>query len=280
MKLKIRRNIGKSIIYLVLSIIGIIMVIPFVWMLSTSLKIPGTEFFFPPKWIPDPITFENYSKAFAKTDLLLNYYNSIKVALLTVLPTVLLTSVAGYAFAKLRFKGRNILFFICIMLIMVPQEVTLVPKLLLMREFGWLDKHISIIVPHIFGATAVFALFVMRQNFLSIPDEMIESGKIDGASHLRIFFSIIFPMAKSAVAAVVIFTFMNSWNDFIEPLVYLTSKKRFTLQLALNMFKGAYGETEWTVWMAACTISILPVMLVYVLAQKQFIDSLAFSGIK
>lgn len=272
--------IKNTVLYGVLSLIGVLMLIPFVWMLSTSLKNPGTEFFYPPQWIPNPITFKNYYRALFKVNLLLNYYNTIKVTVLTVIPTVCITSLAGFAFAKMKFKGRNLMFFICIMLIMIPQEVTLVPNLLVMKQLGWLDKLIAVIVPNIFGSTAVFALFIMRQNFLSIPDALVESGKIDGAGYIRIFAQIIFPMAKAAVAAVVIFTFMNSWNDFLYPLVYLTSKENFTLQLALNMFKGTYGETEWTVWMAACSISVLPILAVYLLAQKQFIDSLALSGMK
>lgn len=274
---KILKNI---ILYGILSFIGVVMVIPFIWMLSTSLKNPGTEFFYPPQWIPNPITFKNYDRALFKVNLILNYYNTIKVAVFTVIPTVCITALAGFAFAKMKFKGRNFLFFICIMLIMIPQEVTLIPNLLVMKQLGWLDKLIAVIVPNIFGSTAVFALFIMRQNFLSIPDALVESGKIDGAGYVRIFAQIIFPMAKAAVAAVVIFTFMNSWNDFLYPLVYLSSKENFTLQLALNMFKGTYGETEWTVWMAACTISVLPIMLVYLMVQKQFIDSLALSGMK
>ena len=266
--------------YAVLSLLGLIMLAPFLWMLSTSLKRPGTEFFYPPQWIPDPVTFDNYAAAFFKVNLLLSYYNTIKVTLLTVAPTVFITSIAAYAFAKMRFKGRNTIFFLCIMLIMIPQEVTLVPNLLLMKELGWLDKHIAVIVPNIFGSTAVFALFILRQNYLSIPDALIESGKIDGAGPLRIFFTLIFPIAKASVAAVVIFTFMNAWNDFIYPLVYLNSKENFTLQLALNMFKGTYGETEWTVWMAGCAVSVLPILVVYLLAQRQFIDSMAMSGMK
>lgn len=276
----IKKKLPTLLIYIILSFIGLLMLVPFLWMLSTSLKTPGTEFFFPPRWIPDPVTFSNYYYAFLKVDLLLSYYNTIKVTVLTVVPMILLTSVAGYAFAKIRFSGRNVIFFICLMLIMIPQEITLVPNLLIMKGFGWLDTHLAIIVPNIFGSTAVFALFLMRQNFLTIPNEMVESGKIDGANQLRIFFKIMFPMAKAAVAAVVIFAAMNSWNDFIYPLVYLNSKENYTLQLALNMFKGTYGETEWTVWMAACTISVLPILLVYLFAQKQFIDSMVMTGIK
>lgn len=278
--MEIKKVLSNTVVYMVLSFFGLLMIIPFAWMISTSLKNPGTEFFYPPQWIPNPINFSNYRNAFIKANLIINYINTIKVTLLTVAPIVLLTSLAGFSFAKIRFKYRDFLFFICLMLIMIPQEVTLVPNLLMMKAFGWLDNHIAIIVPNVFGSTAVFALFIMRQNFLSIPDALIESGKIDGASHIRIFFEIIFPMAKSAVAAVVIFAFMNSWNDFIYPLVYINSKEKFTLQVALNLFKGTYGETEWTIWMAACTVSVLPIFAVYLAAQKQFIDSLAFSGMK
>jgi multiple sugar transport system permease protein len=249
-------------------------------MISTSLKHPGTEFYYPPQWIPDPFTLENYRQAILKGGFVQSYYNSIKVAVLTVVPTVFLTSMAAYAFVKLHFKGRNILFFFVIMLIMIPQEVTLIPNLLLMKGFGWLDTHKAIIVPQIFGSGAVFALFIMRQNYLSIPDALIESAKIDGASHLRTFFKIIFPMSKAAVAAVVIFTFMNSWNDFIYPLVYINSSEKYTLPLSIAMFQQAYGMTEWTVWMAAATVSVLPILIVYLFAQKQFIDSLALTGVK
>lgn len=275
-----RKLVGQIIIYVLLSFLGLLLIIPFIWMVSTSLKNPGTEFYYPPQWIPDPFTLVNYKKAILKGGFITSYYNSIKVSVLTVVPIILFTSLAAYAFVKLRFKGRNILFFIVIMLIMIPQEVTLIPNLLLMKGFGWLDTHKAIIVPQIFGSGAVFALFIMRQNYLSIPDALIESAKTDGASHLRIFFQIIFPMSKAAIAAVTIFTFMNSWNDFIYPLVYINSSAKYTLTLSIAMFQQSYGMTEWTVWMAAATVSVLPILIIYLFAQKQFIDSLALTGVK
>ncbi len=266
--------------YGLLTALGLILVLPFLWMLSTSLKNPGTEFYYPPQWIPNPLTFGNYRTALARADFLQAYWNSVKVAALTVLPTVLLTSLAAYGFVKLRFKGRDTLFFLVVMLIMVPQEITLIPNLLLMKGLGWLDTHTALIVPNIFGSGAVFALFIMRQSMLSIPDSLVEAGKIDGANHWQIFVKIIFPLSKSALATVGIFTLMNSWNDFIYPLVYLNSTAKYTLPLAIAMFQQAYGMTEWTVWMAASTVSILPLLVAYIFAQKQFIDSMALSGMK
>jgi multiple sugar transport system permease protein len=266
--------------YGLLTALGLILVLPFLWMLSTSLKNPGTEFYYPPQWIPNPLTFGNYGTALARADFLQAYWNSVKVAALTVLPTVLLTSLAAYGFVKLRFKGRDTLFFLVVMLIMVPQEITLIPNLLLMKGLGWLDTHTALIVPNIFGSGAVFALFIMRQSMLSIPDSLVEAGKIDGANHWQIFIKIIFPLSKSALATVGIFTLMNSWNDFIYPLVYLNSTAKYTLPLAIAMFQQAYGMTEWTVWMAASTVSILPLLVAYIFAQKQFIDSMALSGMK
>jgi multiple sugar transport system permease protein len=266
--------------YILLSVLGLMLIIPFVWMLSTSLKNPGNEFFYPPQWIPNPLTFNNYVTALSRMDFLLSYWNSVKVAVLTVIPTVFLTSAAAYAFVKLKFPGRNALFFVVIMLIMVPQEVTLIPNLLLMKLFGWLDTHTALIVPNIFGSGAVFALFIMRQNILSLPDSLIESGKIDGANHFQIYSKLIFPLTKSAVATVSIFTLMNSWNDFLYPLVYLNSTSKYTLPLSIAMFQQAYGMTEWTVWMAAATVSVLPLLIAYLFAQKQFISSMALTGIK
>jgi multiple sugar transport system permease protein len=277
-----RRSAGSSrvIAYLFLTGLGLVLILPFVWMLSTSLKHPGTEFYYPPQWIPQPPTLQNYLTAVSRADFLRSYYNSIKVAVLTVVPTILLTSLAAYALVKLRFKSRNHIFFLIVMLIMVPQEVTLIPNLLLMKGLGWLDTHSALIVPNIFGSGAVFALFVMRQNMLSLPDSLIEAGKIDGATHWQIYTRIIFPLTKSAVATVSIFTLMNSWNDFIYPLVYLNSSDKYTLPLAIAMFQQAYGMTEWTVWMAASTVSILPLLIAFLFAQKQFIDSMALTGVK
>lgn len=275
-----RKLAAQAVVYLLLSFLGLVLIMPFLWMLSTSFKNPGTEFFYPPQWIPDPITLKNYIAALGRADFLQSYYNSIKVAVLTLIPTVFLTSVAAYAFVKLKFRGRNALFFVVLMLIMVPQEITLIPNLLLMKVLGWLDTHTALIVPSIFGSGAVFALFIMRQNILSIPDSLIESGKIDGANHLQIYASIIFPLTKSAVATVSIFTLMNSWNDFIYPLVYLNSTSKYTLPLSIAMFQQVYGMTEWTVWMAAATVSVLPLLVAFLFAQKQFINSMALTGLK
>ncbi len=275
-----RSGASQVMAYLYLSGLGLVLILPFIWMLSTSLKHPGTEFYYPPQWIPQPPTLQNYLTAVARADFLRSYYNSIKVALLTVIPTVLLTSLAAYALVKLRFKGRNNLFFLIVMLIMVPQEVTLIPNLLLMKGLGWLDTHTALIVPNIFGSGAVFALFVMRQNMLSLPDSLIEAAKIDGANHWQIYTRVVFPLTKSAVATVGIFTLMNSWNDFIYPLVYLNSSEKYTLPLAIAMFQQAYGMTEWTVWMAAATVSVLPLLIAFLFAQKQFIDSMALTGVK
>lgn len=275
-----RMSISQAVVMIVLSIVGMLLILPFLWMISTSLKISGTEFFYPPKWIPDPITFDNYKSAMFRGDFARSYWNSIKVAALTVIPTVMLAAITAYAFAKIPFIGKNAIFFGMLMLIMIPGEVTLIPNLLLMKGFGWLDQHISIIVPHIFGGGTILVMFIMRQNYLSIPDALIESAKIDGASHFRIYFSIVFPISRAAIATITIIAFMGSWNDFIYPLIYITTPGLFTLPLALAMFQQAYGQTDWTVWMAAATISVLPILIVYLLAQKQFIDSMALSGIK
>lgn len=276
----VKKIFKKTCIYIVLIFFGLLLLTPFLWMASTSLKTPGTEFYYPPKWIPNPINLNNYVEAVTRGGFARSYLNSIIVAVLTVIPTVVLTSTAAYAFVKLKFKGHNILFFLVLMLIMIPQEVTLVPNLLLMKDLGWIDKLISVIVPNIFGSTAVFSLFIIRQSLLSVPDSLIESGKIDGASPPRIFISIVTPMLRSSISAVVIFSFMNSWNDFIYPLVYLNSPEKYTLTLSIAMFQQAYGMTDWTVWMAAAMISVLPILIVYLFAQRQFIDSMALSGVK
>lgn len=273
-------KLNQLFIHIFLLALGLILILPFIWMVSTSLKNPGSEFYYPPQWLPNPITLHNYQTALSRADFLQSYYNSIKVAVLTVIPTIFLVSIAAYAFVKLKFKGRNSLFFVVIMLIMIPQEVTLIPNLLLMKSFGWLDTHAALIIPNIFGSGAVFALFIMRQNILSIPDSLIESGKIDGANHFQIFVKLIFPLTKSAIATMSIFTLMNSWNDFIYPLVYLNSTAKYTLPLSIAMFQQAYGMTEWTVWMAAATVSILPLLIAFLFAQKQFISSMAMTGIK
>lgn len=276
----VKKIINKLLIYSILIFFGVLLLMPFLWMASTSLKVPGTEFYYPPQWIPNPINFDNYIEAITRGGFGRSYLNSIIVAVMTVVPTVILTSMAAFAFVKLKFKGHNVLFFLVLMLIMIPQEVTLVPNLLLMKELHWIDKLVSVIVPNIFGSTAVFTLFIIRQSLLTVPDALIESAKIDGANPPRVFVSIILPLLRSSVAAVVIFSFMNSWNDFIYPLVYLNSPEKYTLTLSIAMFQQAYGMTDWTVWMAAAMVSVLPILIVYLFAQKQFIDSMALSGIK
>ncbi|UOK59899.1 carbohydrate ABC transporter permease [Bacillus sp. OVS6] len=267
----------RILLHIVLIIGAFLMVAPFLWTLSSSLKDVSQIFLIPPKWFPDPITFQNYPNSLTAMPFGQAYFNSFYITAVVVLLNLLTCSMAAYAFAKIRFQGSNLLFILFLATMMIPKQVTMVPLYLIMDYLGWIDTHLSLIVPA--GLFNAFGVFLLRQFIRGIPNELSEAAVIDGANPLRIYWSVILPLIKPALAAFGIFAFMGIWNSFLEPLIYLTSPEKFTVPLLLNTFKGLYF-TDWSLLMAGTTISVIPVIIVYIFAQKQIIEGVALTGSK
>lgn len=265
--------------YILLTVISLAVLFPYFWMVSTSLKTPAKIFISPPQWLPDPVRWQNYVDLFTTSRYGLYLWNSLVVATLTTVGTVLVAVLASYALARIKFPGRNFFFLLFLSAMMLPAEVLTVPTFLGLAQFQLTDSHFALIVPQIFGMGGAFGIFLLRQFFITVPEELIEAAKIDGCAHPRILARIVLPMAASPIASLVIYTFFNVWNDYFAPLIYLSSSEKYTSTLALSLFSNEVGTT-WNLVMAASVISTLPLLIVFFFGQKKFIESLAMSGIK
>ncbi|PRA80418.1 carbohydrate ABC transporter permease [Microbacterium sp. MYb66] len=274
-----RRWIGAGLIAL-MAVLSIPFVFPTLWMVTSSFK-PMSEILqkVPTLWPQDP-TVSAYGEVFRLQPFAQQYWNSLYIAALVTVGTMLVAAMAGYAFARIRFPGANALFLVVLVGLLVPSEVTIVPLFRFVNGLGLIDTHWPLIVVPIFGAPAVLAVFIMRQFFLGLPGELEEAGRMDGLGRWGIFWRIAFPLSRSALAAVAIFTFLKSWNLYLEPIVYLSSKDMFTLPQALTQYVDAYGGPMWNVQLAATTLTVVPVLLVFLVAQKQFVQGLANTGLK
>ena len=278
-----RTRLWHAVLHLVLIVFGITFLIPLLWMISTSLKTEGTELVYPPQWIPRPIAWSNYSTALMTMQPFFEYLrNTCVIAAGVTIGDVLSTSLAAYAFARLRFPGRNVLFMAMLAILMLPNVVTLVPTFLLMRYLHWIDTFLPLIVPAWFGVTpagGAFSMFLFRQYFLTIPRELDEAARIDGANPIRIWWSILLPLSGSVLIAVVILDVMNTWNDFLMPLIFINSPDKFTLTLGLGEFQLAHHQSLWNYMMAASTAMVLPVIVLFFVAQRYFMRGIVTSGL-
>ncbi|XPD20471.1 carbohydrate ABC transporter permease [Bacillus haimaensis] len=261
--------------YSVLSIVSLVMIVPFIWMINTSFKDPTKIFTF--QFIPDPFRWQNYLDVLEKTPFHLFYFNSIYIAVLVTVGTIFFGSLAGYAFAKLSFRGSSFLFLCLLSTMMIPVEVITIPLFIWMGDLGLINTHVPLIAIPILGPAGVFGVFIMRQFFLLVPKELEEAAKLDGCSYFRIYWNIMLPLAKPAVATLTIFTFLTSWNEFYEPLIYINSKELMTLPLALALFTDEVG-TKWELLMSASVMATIPLLIVFFFAQKQFIEGVTMTG--
>jgi len=261
-----------------------VLLIPFVfptwWMVTSSIKPASDIFAFPPQLLPTHTDWSTYAQVFKLQPFGQQYWNSAYIAALVTVGTMAVSSLAGYAFARVRFPGANALFMVVLLGLLIPAEVTIVPLFQLFRRLGMVNTHWPLILIPIFGAPSVFATFVMRQFFIALPVELEEAARVDGLGRFTIFRKIALPLARPALASVAIFTFLHSWNLYLEPIVFLSSAHMFTLPQALTHFTDAYGGPLWNVQLAAATLTALPVLIVFVVAQKQFVEGLAHTGLK
>lgn len=273
--------VAKLGMYVLLTLVAVPFVFPVYWMFSTALKTYGDVFENPPAFFPANPQWQNFLTPFTSGPFLQQFFNSLYIATLTTIGVLAVASLAGYAFARIQFRGRSILFIVLLSALLVPPEVTIIPLFRLVSAFGWVDTHLSLIVPSIFGVPAVLGIFLMRQFFISMPLELEQAGRVDGLGRFGIFARIALPLAKAPMAALAILTFLNSWNDFLEPLVFLRSRELWTVPIALQSFTDPItGIPIWNVQMAATTLSVIPVLLVFFVAQRQFVQGIAGTGIK
>ena len=271
-----RYFIKRILLYMLILALAAVMLVPFLWMISASLKLNKDVFTYPVKWIPEKLEWSNYSKIWKEIPLLLFFYIFLKLTIIITAIQVFTSSFAAYAFAKLHFKGRDLLFVLYICTIAVPWQVYMVPQYIMVGKMSLTDSHLGMIMMQSFTAMGVF---LMRQFYTSIPDELCEAARIDGLTEYGIYFRVVLPLAKGGIATLIISSFVTVWNDFMGPLIYLSSLEKKTLQLGLRMFISQYSS-EYNLIMAASIVSLIPVFVMFAALQKFFTEGIAASGIK
>jgi multiple sugar transport system permease protein len=276
-KRRIRETIIEVLWHIVIASFGVLMITPLVWLISTSFKPPGQIFLFPPKWIPNPIRWQNYVEAFTLVPFGRYLFNTLWIILWALSGTVLTSSMAAFGFARLRFPGRGFLFTLVLSTLMLPGTVTLIPTFILFTKLGWINTFLPLTVPYWFGGGA-FYIFLLRQFFMGIPLDLDEAARIDGAGNWLIYWRILLPLSKPAVATVTVFTFISLWNDFFRPLVYLQDSDKWTMAIGLQIFQGLYA-TSWHLMMAASTVMIVPIIVIFFMAQQYFVSGIQMTGL-
>lgn len=271
---------AKLGLYGVLLVLAVPFVFPTWWMVTSSVKPVSQIFAFPPTLWPSEVSFAAYRDVFSLQPFAQQYWNSAYIAAVVTVGTLAVSSLAGYAFARIRFRGQNALFLLVLLGLLIPSEVTIVPLFQMFNQLGLIDTHWPLILVPIFGAPSVLATFIMRQFFIALPGELEEAARVDGLGRFATFWRIALPLARPALGAVAIFTFLHSWNLYLEPIVFLSTPAKFTLPQALTQFVDAYGGPMWNVQLSAASLTAIPVLIVFVIAQRQFIEGLAHTGLK
>jgi ABC-type glycerol-3-phosphate transport system permease component len=272
-----RRWLQHTLVHLALLGGVTLMFIPLAWTLATSLKTPGEVFLFPPTFIPQEIVWSNYFDAVTAIPFFSYLYNTAFITVLTVIGKVVSVTLVAFAFARLRWWGRNVLFLVMLATLMLPPHVTLIPQFILFKNLGWINTFLPLIVPQFFGGP--WLTFLVRQFMMTLPRELDDAARIDGCSSFGVYWRIILPLSTPAILIVVIFVFNNTWNEFLLPLIYLQSQDKFTLALGLRMFQGE-ASTSWNLLMAASLLTMLPVLILFFVAQRHFMQGIVFTGVK
>jgi multiple sugar transport system permease protein len=270
------RRLGGWFLNLIMLLICFIMILPFYWVIVTAFVPQISAFGKPPDWTPSDWTFENVRRVFDAVPFWRQFFNSVKVSLIITVGSVTTSTMAAYAFARLQFPGRDVLFVIFLAALMVPGQVTVIPTFILMRKLGLMNTHEALWIP---GLISVFGIFLLRQFFLRTPRDLEEAAKLDGAGYLRVMFQIALPLAAPAIAALAVLTFQAAWNDFFAPNLFLTSPDKFTLPVGLVALRGQFGGTPTTIF-AGVMLVVIPVLVVYLFAQKRLTESVALTGMR
>ncbi len=274
------RVAAQVVLHIAVAGIGLFFALPLLWMISTSLKVSSQVYVVPPQWIPNPARLLNYLEVVTRVRFGLYLLNTLQYALPTIVGAVLSCSLVAYGFSRIRWKGRDVLFFLCIATMMIPFQVQMIPLYIVFRNLGWLDTYRPLIVPSFFGYA--YYIFLLRQFFLTVPAELSDAARVDGCSELGIYARILMPLSKPALAVVGLYQFMGAWNDYLGPLIYLNDQDKFPLALGLQVLhQASYTEQQrWPYLMAASTLMVVPVILIFYLTQRAFVEGIALTGIK
>lgn len=273
----LNRFLGQMLLYAVMIVGLLVFCIPLYYMISTSFKTEAEVFAIPVHWIPENFKPSNYPEAFEVAPFGRYFYNSLVVAIVVVLTTLFFSALAGYGFAKFSFPGRRISFLFVLSTMMIPFQVLLIPLYVVVYNFGWTNSYAGLIIP---GAISAFGVFLMRQACLTLPDELLDAARIDGANEVGIFLRIVLPLLKPALATLAILTFLGSWNNFLWPLIVVTKADLFTLPVGMTVFQQPLRAPYWTYIMAVSTVATVPVVIVFVALQRYFIEGVVLSGLK
>ena len=275
--MRLQTTLVHGISYVILITIGISMVVPFLWMISTSLKSLAEAQAYPPRWVPREPLWSNYAEVMRQVPFGNFIINSFKVSILGVAGQLATCATAGYTFACLRFRGRSLLFIILLATMMIPYQVVMIPQFLIFKALGWVNTHLALIVPFWLGGS--FGTFLLRQFFLTLPSELGDAAKVDGANPAYTFLLIYLPLCKPAMATLAVLTFMGRWNDLLGPLIYLNRPKMMTVTAGLSYFQGQY-YADLPLLMAGSLISLIPTLVLFIVAQRYFVQGIALTGLK
>ncbi|MHC1740518.1 MAG: carbohydrate ABC transporter permease [Anaerolineaceae bacterium] len=267
---------GKLCLYVFLSLGALMMIVPFIWMLSTSLKDQQQLFAWPPNWLPNPFVWSNYTDVLKRINFGLYGLNTLKITAIVTVARLFLCSMAGYGFARMKFPGRDFLFILTLATMMISSQITIIPNFIIMRYLGLVDTHLGLILPQIADG---FSIFLMRQFFLTFPYELEDAAKLDGCNPLMFYIRILIPNSKPILATLAVMTFQGVWNDFLWPLVMITSPAKRTLAVGLSYLVGQY-TTRWDLQMAGSVLTVLPILLLFFFLQKYFVQSIKMTGLK
>lgn len=262
--------------YVMMTVLSLTMIFPFLWMVSTSFKFDAQVFTVPVEWIPDPVNLSNYTQVWVEEPFLLYYKNTVVVAVFATAGQVMISAMAAYAFSSIEFRGKNILFSLYLATMMVPWHTIMIPQYQIVSRLGLTDTHTALILGQLASA---FGIFLLRQFFLTVPGELMEAARIDGAGEGYIFSRVMLPLAKPALSTLIIFTFVQVWNDYTAPLIYLNTKEKYTIQLGLTFFQSEH-TMQYTVIMAGTVCALIPIIITYLIFEKQITNGMVHSGLK
>lgn len=268
---------GRIIFRIVMFMLSILMLLPFLWIISTSLRLPKDSFTLPPSFLPTSFHFENYSRVFSELPFFLFITNSMKVTFFTIFFQIIFSTMAAYAFSRIDFKGKTVLFLLILTGLMIPGQATIVPRFLIMRELNLMDNQLALILP---GLIDPLSIFILRQFMITIPKSYDEAAFIDGASRARIYATIILPMTKPVIIVVIVMRLLVVWNDFFNPLIYISTFEKMTLPLGLTILQGYMGSGSISVILAGVTLSLIPPILMYMFGQKYLLQGVSLTGLK
>ncbi len=275
---RLLRLLGELLKYVVLLLCSLFFILPWIWMISTSLKNPQELSVYPPIWIPHPIRWDNYLQAFRQAAFAAYLGNTLLVTLPSVLGAVLSNAIVAYGFGRLRWPGRDLVFGVVLATLILPGFVTFIPLYLIFRKLNWINTYLPLVIPTFLGNP--FFIFLLRQFFMGLPEELSDAARVDGASEFRIFTQIVLPLARPALAVVALFQFIGSWNDYFGPLIYLSDKALYTISLGIANMQSSYGFMNFAWIMAATCMSVLPIVVLFFFAQRTFIEGIALTGLK